>query len=89
MAKSGLGGEKVARAISVGNFKHRWNLEMRGQLPDYDEFQGYDLGIDTDLSCVAGNIYANFRVAHADTPFTYGENCKEVISGTQKSSGEW
>ena len=32
---------------------------MYEQLPDYDEFQGYDLRIDSQLRQMSGEIYAN------------------------------
>ena len=44
-----------------GGFKHRENLKMHGQLPDYDEFQCYDLGIDSELIQIDGKNYANFQ----------------------------
>ena len=34
---------------------------MYGHLPDYEEFHGYDLGIDSELSQTDGMIYADFR----------------------------
>ena len=46
MRKSGLEGGEEARAVSVGNFKHREDLETYRQLPDYDESLRYDMGID-------------------------------------------
>ena len=61
MLKSGLDGEKEAHTIAVGNFKHQEGWGIYGQLPDYDELQGYDVGIDTDLSRIAEKIYANFH----------------------------
>ena len=61
MPKSDLGGEKEDHTISVGNFKQHEDLKMYGQLPDYDEFQGYDMQIDSDLSRTDETIYANFH----------------------------
>ena len=61
MLKSVSEGEKKARTILVGNSKRRTDLEMYGLLPDYGEFQGYDLGIDTDLSQIAEKIYADMH----------------------------
>ena len=60
-------GEKEAHAILVGNFKPQDDLKMYGQLPDYDEFHGYDLEIDSELSQIAGNIYANSRIQSWET----------------------
>ena len=61
MIKSGLDVEKAPRTMLVGNSKHQEDLEMYGRLPDYDEFQGYDMGIDTDLSRIAEKMYADFH----------------------------
>ena len=62
-----LGGDKEARTISVGNFKQQEGPKTYGQLPDYDEFHGYDLGIDTDLSQINEKIYANFHMPSRQT----------------------
>ena len=45
----------------VENPKQKEDLETYGQLPDLDEFQWRDMGIDTDLSHIAEKIYASFR----------------------------
>ena len=60
MTKSGLEGEKEAHAALVENFKQRGDFEMYSQLPDYEDFQVYDLGAGTILSRIAQKIYANF-----------------------------
>ena len=49
MVKSGLEGEKEARAVLVGNSKQQEDWEMYSQLPDYGDFQCYDLGIGGDF----------------------------------------
>ena len=59
--KSGLEGEKEEHTIPVGDIKRQGDLEMFGQLPDYDEFQGYGMWIDTDLSRIDEKMYANFH----------------------------
>ena len=53
MPTSGLEGEKGPHTISAQNFKLQEGLKMYGQLPNYDVFQGYDLGIDSELSRIA------------------------------------
>ena len=45
MLKAGSGREKEEHTISVGDFKQKEYLEMYGGIPDYGEFQWYDLGI--------------------------------------------
>ena len=61
MLKSGLEGENEARAFSVENCKRREALVMYIQLPDYGDFQGYDLWIEAVLSRIARGIYAYFH----------------------------
>ena len=45
MLQSSLEGGKEARTVSVENPKHQEDLKMYSQLPDYDDFQRYDMGI--------------------------------------------
>ena len=76
MPKSGLEGEKEARAFSVGNFKRKEDLEMYRPLPDYDECLGCDLGVESVLGRIDQKIYANFQMTSwgaVETPFVYGE----------------
>ena len=47
--------------VLVGNSKTSRRFEMYSQLPDYDDFQGYDMGIDGVPSRIARKIYANFH----------------------------
>ena len=61
MIRSCLEGPKQARAVLVGGFKQKADLEMYSQLPDYDEFQGYDQGVESVLGQIAQEIYANFH----------------------------
>ena len=65
-------------------------MEIYGQLPDYDEFQGYDLGVGTDLRRIAGNIYANSHNSSWKAVKHHvidGGGAEEVIPGAQNSSG--
>ena len=50
-----------ARVVLVNDFKQQEGLKMYIQLPDYDDFQGYDLGMGWILSHIAHEIYANFH----------------------------
>ena len=64
---------------------------MYGQLPDYDEFQGYDLVIGSELSQTAEKIYADiYKPSRGDiaTSFISGGNTEGVISATPNSSGK-
>ena len=61
MLKSGSGGAKGSQTISVGDFQQKEDLQMYGEIPDYDAFHGRDLAIDTDLSHIDERIYANFH----------------------------
>ena len=48
-----LGSGKEAHLAAMGNFKQKEALKMYIQLPDYDDFQRYDLGVGGNLSQVA------------------------------------
>ena len=50
-----------ARIVWVNGFKKHGDLKMYIQLPDYDDFQCYDLGVGGVLSPLAHKIYANFH----------------------------
>ena len=56
---SRLGNTKALHLAVSGNFKQQEDAERYGQLPNYDDFQGYDLGRDDILLQVAQRIYAN------------------------------
>ena len=75
----------------VGNFKHQEDLKMYGRLPDYGEFRGYDLGVDSGLSQIDEEIYANFykpsRGALRRHLFLVG-NPGKLHTKPQNSSGE-
>ena len=40
--------------------KIREDAKTRNQLPDYDDFQGFDLSCETELSKIAHEILLNF-----------------------------
>ena len=61
MIESGFGREKESHTISAWDFNHQEDIKTYGQLPDYDEFQGYDLGIDSELSQIDETIYVSFH----------------------------
>ena len=61
MPESGLEGENEDRTIPAEHFKQKEDLKAYGQLPDYDEFQRYDRGADSELSQNDGEIYSNFH----------------------------
>ena len=63
----------------MGNFKQKEDLKMHIQLTDYDNSQGYDLGMGEFLSQVAQEIYANFHKPSWETwkHHFYGKNPKE------------
>ena len=61
MPKSCLEREKESHVVLVGNSKQQEDLEMYIQLPDYEEFQLYDLGVDAVLSQTTRKIYGNFH----------------------------
>ena len=52
---------KRAHLGSLGDLKHKEDVKIPSQLPDYDDFRGYDLGVGGILSQVARGIYADFH----------------------------
>ena len=61
MMSASLENENGARMVVVNGFKPQEDLKMYSQLPDYDDFQGYDLGVGGIPSQIAHKIYANFH----------------------------
>ena len=61
MLRSSLENTKEAHLAVLGNFKHQEDVKLHGQLPDYDDFQGCDLGQEDISHHVAHGNYANFR----------------------------
>ena len=56
------------------------------QLPDYDEFRGYDMGIDVVLSQIAQKMYGNIRVPYWGTSkrhLSMVEIRKNCFAGTE------
>ena len=50
-----------AHVVLAENFIQQGDFKMHIQLPGYDDFQCYDLGIDTILSQIAQKIYTDFH----------------------------
>ena len=67
MLKSILGNTKEVRQVVLENFKHQEDVKLYGQLPDYDDFQGYDLGKEDILRQIALGIYSNFHMPSWET----------------------
>ena len=59
MLKSSLEDTKEAHLAVLEDSKKQEDVELYGQLPHYDDFQGYDLGPDDILRQVALRIYDN------------------------------
>ena len=49
MLRSNLGESKEANAVLRSEFSQQEDVKLYSQLPDYDDFRGYDLGIDEQL----------------------------------------
>ena len=60
MLRYSLEGEKEAHIVPANDSEHHEDLKMYSQLPDYDDFQCYDLGAGGILSQIAHKIYDNF-----------------------------
>ena len=66
-------------------------FKMYGKLPDYGEFQGYDLGIDSELFQIDGGDLHQFPqtvVGIVEAPFIRGVNSEEITATNKNSSGE-
>ena len=61
MSRASLKGGNEARVVSANDSKQREDLKMYSQLPDYDDFQGYDLWKEDISRQVVQRIYANFH----------------------------
>ena len=60
MSRSSIGHKKAARLAACGKFKQTEDVKLHIQLPDYGDFQCYDLGVEDALQ-VLRKIYANFH----------------------------
>ena len=52
---------KMAHLVLLGDINHQEGPGMYSQLPDYDNSQGYYLGMGGILSQIGRANYANFR----------------------------
>ena len=52
---------KEAHLVVLEDYKKQEDVKLYGQLPDYDDFQGYDMGEEDVLRQVGLRIYANFH----------------------------
>ena len=62
MSRSSIGYKKASRLAVLCKFKQKEDVKLRIQLPDYGDFQGYDLGREDALHQVPRQIYANFHM---------------------------
>ena len=56
-----LGNTKGAHLVVLENPEQKEDVKLYGKLPDYGDFQGYDLWIEAVLSRIARGIYAYFH----------------------------
>ena len=61
MLKSSLGSTKESHLAGLDDFKQQGDVKLYSQLPDYDDFRGYDLGIDKQLEEIAKRIFVNLH----------------------------
>ena len=61
MLRSNLEESNEVNAVLRSEFPQQEDVKLYSQLPDYDDFRGYDLGIDEQLELAATLIYANFH----------------------------
>ena len=67
MMQSSLGNTKEVRRAVLENPKQQEDAKLYGQLPDYDDFQGYDLGKEDILRQIPLVIYDNFHMPSWET----------------------
>ena len=92
MSRSSIGNKQEARLAVSDKVKQKEDVKLHIQLPDYDDFQGYDLGMEGALHQVLRQIYANFHMPSWRTlkhRFFPGWNCKETFSRDQIDWWEW
>ena len=68
MPKSSLGNTKEVHRAILENSKQQEDVKLYGQLPDYDDFQRYDLRQEDILRQIAMGVYANFHRPSWKTP---------------------
>ncbi len=56
-----LGKGNEVSAVLRSEFPQQEDVKLYSQLPDYDDFRGYDLGIDEPLEQASALIYTNFH----------------------------
>ena len=61
MLRSSLEDGELSLLVVLDKFKQQEDVKMYIHLPDYDDFQGYDLGMVRTLNRVGRRIYANFH----------------------------
>ena len=52
---------KEANAVLNDEFSQQEDVKLYSQLPEYDDFRGYDLGVDEQLGEIAHQIFVNFH----------------------------
>ena len=60
MLRSNLEESNEANAVLRSEFSQQEDVKLYSQLPDYDDFRGYDLGIDEQLERAATLILLTF-----------------------------
>ena len=81
LLRSNLEESKEVNAVLKDEFPQQEDVKLYSQLPDYDDFRGYDLGVDEQL----GGCEANFRefpqaiLASAETPFICPQNTEKAV----------
>ena len=56
ISRSSLGNTKEAHLVVLDDFEQKEDVKLYSQLPDYDDFRGYDLSADEQLERAASPI---------------------------------
>ena len=84
MLRSSLESGEEAHIVFLDNSKHQEDVKLRTQLPDYGDFQGYDLGVGDTLNRAGRRIFANFHKPSWQTLKHHllpAETPKELVRG--------
>ena len=66
MLRSNLEESKDVSDVSRTEFPQQEDVKLYRQLPDYDDFRGYDLGIDEQLEEISTRFFLRISTSRLD-----------------------
>ena len=85
-------GSSEVDAVSGNEFTHQEDFKLYSQLPDYDEFRGYGLGIDEQLEKGRGSHFLRTSISRpGELRSTIFSRMRRIGNcfGNQNSGGKW